>query len=150
VMPRQTETNWSRRIRLRIRPILQTLAITVTFLVAASVMQPRQNPTKGFVFNSPIGEKTAIRFRYYPPGNYFHIPVIFRAVEQGNPRLDTVQLAVEGRVAFISFDEMSRLIQALVQSNLSWQESEKVEVFESFKQIESYPSSDIMDIKIVT
>lgn len=98
------------------------------------------------VLNSPVDEKTAIRFFYHDEEEYYHFPLIFRAVKQLDPRINTAPMTVEGRTAYVPLVEMQRLIQALSHSDLSWQESQKTEALGGFRQLRW---SDSMEILIV-
>lgn len=125
----------------------RALGLALIVVASTSVILSQQNQYKGIVLNSRVQQDTAIRFFYEPPGNYFHVPLVFHAVEQGDSRLNTTPVDVEGRIVYVSFDEMSQLLQALGRSNLSWQESDTIETLGSFKDI---PVSDNMDILVLT
>jgi len=80
-----------------------------------------------------------VRFFYQPPyNNYFHWPLLFRVVEENDPRWNTAPTLDVGRTAFISFSEMQKLITALSAAPLSWEESTTVESLETYKTIHSY------------
>jgi hypothetical protein len=98
--------------------------------------QVHQNRASEFVLVSPVNETTAVRFFYQPSGNYFHFPLVFRAIDQKDARLNTAPMAAEGRTAYISLSDMQRLMQDLADSELMWQESDKVEALESFRKLE--------------
>jgi hypothetical protein len=83
-----------------------------------------------------VDVNTAVRFFYQPSGNYFHFPLVFRAVEQQDSRRNTAPMAAEGRTAYVSLSEMQQLMQDFATSDLSWQESEKVEALGSFRELE--------------
>jgi hypothetical protein len=105
-------------------------------LTSTTSLRCHQTVEKKSVLDSPVDEKTAVRFFYNPSdGGYFHFPLIFRPVMPGDPRLNTAPMGTEGRTAYISFSEMQQLMQGLAHSDLSWQESEKVEVLGSFKKL---------------
>lgn len=127
--------------------IFWVLALALITVGYADILLSQQKQEKGFVFNSPVDENTVVRFFYQPPGNYFHHPLLFRGVEQGDPRLDTGPMSTEGHIDYVSFLEMQQLIRELAHSNLSWQESEKIETLGSFKQLQI---TDSMEIVIVT
>ena len=55
----------------------------------------RQKRGKTFLLDFSVDGRTAIRFFYNPAGNYFHFPLIFRAVEPGD---DIGQVLVTGGV----------------------------------------------------
>lgn len=128
--------------------IVRILALPLIFAGGAGLMFSQQNQYKGFVLNSQVEEGTALRFFYIPPGDYFHAPLVFRAVEPGDPRLTTGPMSAEGRSAYISFDEMQQLMQNLAHSNLVWQESDKIEIMGSFKEL--LHVSGGMDILVVS
>src|SRR5271157_5084404 len=52
------------------------------------------------VFDCPVDERTAVRFFYYPGGDYYHFPMVFRAVARKDTRLNTVQGMDEGTTAY--------------------------------------------------
>ena len=59
------------------------------------VTHSRQKRGKTFLLDFSVDGRTAIRFFYNPVGNYFHFPLIFRAVEPGD---DIGQVLVTGGV----------------------------------------------------
>jgi hypothetical protein len=102
--------------------------LLLAILASTTSLSFHQTVVKKSVLDYPVDETTAVRFCDTNEEDYFHVPLIFRAVKQGDPRLNTAPLVVhEGRTAYISLDEMNRLIQGLAHSSLSWQQSEKVE-----------------------
>ena len=48
------------------------------------VTHSRQKRGETFLLDFSVDGRTAIRFFYNPVGNYFHFPLIFRAVEPGD------------------------------------------------------------------
>jgi hypothetical protein len=127
--------------------ILWLLSLTLIIQGGAHTVLSQQNQEKGFVFDSPAGENTVVRFFYNPPGDAFHAPLVFRALKQGDARLDTGPMSTEGHIDYVSLLEMQQLLQELAQSNLAWQESEKIETLGSFKQLQI---TDSMEILVVT
>jgi hypothetical protein len=71
---------------------------------------------------SRADSEASVRF-FFNPGTYFHEPLIFRAVGVDDVRLNTVSHTGPGREVYISVKEMDRLIDALSQSTLTWQNS---------------------------
>ncbi|MHB8486278.1 MAG: hypothetical protein ACYDCM_11225 [Candidatus Acidiferrales bacterium] len=124
----------------------RALGLILLMAAGAGVLGSQWIPSKKLLLECPADETAAIRFFYNSGPDYFHFPLIFRAVSQGDPRLNTAPMGVEGRTAYISRTEMRQLIQKLAHSDASWQESEKVEALGSFKQLRS---SDSMEILIV-
>jgi hypothetical protein len=122
------------------------LGLAVFTVAALTLMPTTQSEARNSVIAAPVDEKTAIRLYYYPEGDYFHSPLIFRAVQQSDPRLDTAPMGNAGRDAYVSLSEMKKLIVDLGKTNLVWQESDKAEPFESFKKL---PWSDYLEINIV-
>jgi len=104
--------------------------------MSTTSVSSRQTIDKKNVLNSPVDENTAVRFFYQPAGDYFHVPLVFRAVELKDPRLNTAPMAVEGRTAYVSLSEMQQLMQGLAHSDMAWQESEKVETLGSYKKLD--------------
>jgi hypothetical protein len=118
--------------------------VLVAVLASTTSSSFQKTVDKNSVLDSPVDENTAIRFYYNPAGNYFHVPLIFRPVSPGDPRLDTATIGTEGHTTYISLQEMQQLTQGLGHSDLSWQESEKVEPLGPFKQLP--PWADRMEI----
>lgn len=128
---------------------ITTLSI-LGFLMAgtafATPMHQRENPESKLLLTCQMDGSVALRFFYNPPGEYFHFPLIFRAVEQTDPRLNTTPVTSEGRTAYISLAEMRSLIERLAHSGLTWQESEKIQTLGTYKQI---PVLDSLEILII-
>jgi hypothetical protein len=125
---------------------LCALAFALLVAAAGGRAQSNQRQERVSVLNSPVDEKTVVRFFYDPTGDYFHKPLVFRVVEADNPLLNTAPIREEGRTAYISLPEMRDLVQSLTRSGLGWQESETVEVLGSYKKL---PVSDDMEILVV-
>jgi len=125
----------------------QIFWLGLVVLMSTASLSFRQTVNKRNVLNSPVDENAIVRFFYQPEGDYFHFPLVFRAVDQKDPRLNTAPMFVESRTAYISFSELRQLMQELAHSDLSWQESEKVEVLGSFKKLEI---TDNMEITVVS
>jgi hypothetical protein len=91
---------------------------------------------------------SVVRFFFFPShNNYFHVALLFRVVEEGDPRWNTAPVFDEGRTAYISFSEMRSLFAALSAEPLSWEESAKIEELETPKTIRG---DGRMDIKILS
>lgn len=123
------------------------LGVALILLMAGKLHLPQSSPAsdRRLVLNSPVDEKTAVRFFYDPAGDYFHVPLIFRGVGHGDPLLDTAPMSAEGRTAFVSLAEMRQLTEALARSGLAWQESESTAVLGSYKAL---PVSNDMEVLI--
>jgi hypothetical protein len=103
------------------------------------------------VLESPVDEKTIIRFFYYPAGEYVRIPLLFRGVEEGNPRLNTAPMREEGRTVHVSLSEMRDLVNGLIRSGLGWQESKTVDVLGLYKDLTlAGIGLDTMDVRLVS
>jgi hypothetical protein len=122
-------------------------ALALALLISACVgkAQYNQKHERVSLLNSPVDEKTVVRLFYDPAGDYFHKPLVFRVVQEGNPLLNTAPIREEGRTAYISLLEMHDLVEKLVQADLAWQESERVAVLESYKKL---PVSDEMEVLV--
>jgi hypothetical protein len=130
------------------RSIPWIVGLTLILARMPNAMLSQKHQEKGFVLNSPVGENTAVRFFYDPPlSDYFHFPLVFRAVEKSSPLLNTAPMTAEGRTAYISLVEMQQLMQVLAHSNLAWHESEEVEILGSFKRLQI---SDGMAVLVVS
>lgn len=91
---------------------------------------------------------SVVRFFFFPAhNNYFHVALLFRVVEEKDPRWNTAPVFDEGRTAYISFSEMQSLFAALSAEPLSWEESPKIEELETYKTIHS---DGRMGIKILS
>lgn len=127
--------------------------LALALLVAAygEKVQSNQNHERLSVLNSPVDEKTVVRFFYQPSGDYFHFPLVFRVVEENDPLLNTAPMREEGRTAYISLSEMQDLAHLLAHSGLGWQESETVEVLGSCKKLGlNGIGLDTMDVRFVS
>jgi hypothetical protein len=82
---------------------------------------------------------TAVRFFYNPGPDYFHFPLVFRAVPAADPRLGSAPTSSMGRTAYISQEEMGRLLRGLAATPLSWNERKTVEPLGSFKELIKLP-----------
>lgn len=107
--------------------------------------QPKRHTD--FVLNAPVGSDTGVRWFYYSGGDVIDGPLIFRPVEQGSPQLDTATATKDELITYISFDEMSQLMERLTQLDLRWKESKKVERFKPFSIMDE-PSVNV-DIEVV-
>jgi hypothetical protein len=122
--------------------------LLLAVLTSTSSLRCQQAVQKKSVLDSPVDENAAVRFFYNPSnGGYFHFPLIFRPVAPEDPRLNTAPMSTEGRTAYISLSEMRQLLQGLRHSDLSWQESEKVEILGSFKKL---AITDSMEVTVVS
>jgi hypothetical protein len=91
---------------------------------------------------------SVVRFFFFPDhDNYFHAPLLFRVVEENDPRWNTAPVTDQGRTAYISLPEMRAVFTALSAEPLSWEESTKIEELETFKTIRN---DGRMDIKILS
>lgn len=91
---------------------------------------------------------SVVRFFFFPPfNNYFHVALLFRVVEENDPRWNTAPPLDVGRAAYITLSEMREFFAALSAEPLSWEESAKIEELETYKTIRS---DGRMDIKILS
>jgi hypothetical protein len=121
----------------------------LTLIIAGpeGMSKDQQNQYKGYVLNASVGANSAVRFFYDPAlSDAFHSPIIFRATEDGDSRLINPPSTRAGWTSYIAFSEMRQFLQTLAHSNLAWQESDKVEIFEPALQI---PRLDTMEIVVV-
>jgi hypothetical protein len=114
--------------------------------VLATSLGFQQTVEKKSVLGSPVDENTAVRFFYHDEENYFHFPLIFRPAAEGDSRLNTAPMGTEGRTAYISLADMQQLLQGLKRSDLSWQESEKIESLGPFRQLRGSESMEILAV----
>jgi hypothetical protein len=123
-----------RAINLTAQAWLVVLVALLPAPASHSISQDTKDD-KAVVF--PVDEKTAVRFFFQPDdGNYFHFPLVFRSVSQGDPRLNTAPMADEGRTVYISDSEMRQLLRGLAHSELSWTESASVQMLGPARKLE--------------
>jgi hypothetical protein len=127
--------------------ITQVCWLTLAALFAMSSASYAQTTGDGNVLNSPADESVAIRFFFQPPGDSFHAPLIFRVVDEKDPRLNTAPILDSGRTAYISLSDMQRLLPAVTHLPLLWRHAETVEVFGSSRVLQLV---DTMDITVVS
>jgi len=102
----------------------------------------------GNVLNSPADESVAIRFFFQPPRDYFHVPLVFRVVDQKDPSLNTAPILDSGRTAYITLSDMQRLLPAVTHSRFaSWRQAEVIEVLGSPRVLDL---AETMDITIIS
>jgi hypothetical protein len=120
--------------------------LLVTF--ASGPRSSSQTPSQGHTLTLPADKDSVVRFFYQPDhNNYFHVALLFRVVDENDPRWNTAPVFDVGRTAYISFSEMQELNTALSVAHLSWEESTTVEALETYKTIHSYRG---MGIKILS
>ena len=85
--------------------------------------------------DSPVDDTTVVRLFYDPPGDYFHFPLVLRAVKPGSPLLDTAPMLEAGRTAYISVSDMEQLVSRLSKMDLVWKQTEAIESLGSFKKL---------------
>jgi hypothetical protein len=122
------------------------LGLVLILAGSAIAIQPRLNQESKSLVHCPANKDTAIRFFYNPPGDYFHFPLIFRPVDETDPRRNTAPMTTEGQTAYISFAEMHRLMEGLARSGLSWKNSERVEVLGSYKHLLPLDNMEVLII----
>jgi hypothetical protein len=124
-------------------------AFALFWIVARGARVARSQPKRhnDFVLSAPVGSDTGVRWFYYSGGDVIDGPLIFRPVEPGSPRLNTVAGAKGEFVTYVSFDEMSQLMERLTRLDLRWKESKKVERFKPFSVMDE-PSVNV-DIEVV-
>ena len=93
-------------------------------------------------------KNSVVRFFFIPAYmTTFPVPVLFRVVEENDPRWNTAPPSDVGRTAYISFSEMRGIFAALSAEPLSWEESAKIEELETYMAIRN---DGRMDIKILS
>ncbi len=117
--------------------IMQVCWICVTILVGAVSPACPQATDTGQVLQYSVDTDTGVRFFDQPAdGDYFHYPLVFRAVDEHDTRINKAPMAPEGRMVYVSFAEMQDLLQDLARSRLSWQRSKQVEEFGPSRKLE--------------
>jgi len=104
----------------------------VTLALAFTLPGPAQNTSPGHIIDLPATKDTVVRFFYLPSVNwYFHIPLLFRVVDENDARLKTAPALYEGRTAYITVPEMQQILVELSHLNLSWEESSGPQTLET-------------------
>jgi hypothetical protein len=107
-----------------------------------------QAASQGHALTLPAGKDSVVRFFYQPAdGEYFHVALIFRVVEENDPRWNTAPVFDVGRTAYVSLSDMQQLMTNLAHLSLRWDESAKIESLETYKNIHSYGG---MGIKVLS
>jgi hypothetical protein len=120
--------------------------LLVTF--ASAPRSSSQATSQGHTLTLPADKDSVVRFFYQPDhNNYFHVALLFRVVDENDPRRNTAPVFDVGRTAYISISEMRKLLTALSAASLSWEESTTVEGLETYKTIHSYRG---MGVKILS
>jgi hypothetical protein len=111
--------------------------VWVALFTGTTSLAYSQAAGKGQELDYSVNANTGIRFFDQPiDGNYFHYPLVVRAVDEHDPRINTAPMAAEGRLVYVSLPEMQQLLKALAQSRVSWQRSEEVGMFGPSKELE--------------
>lgn len=118
------------------------------FTLAAVPCSQSQIASKDHKITLVPGKDSIVHLFYQPAdGHYFHAPLLFRVVQEDDPRWNTAPIFDVGRTAYISLSEMNSLIAALSGADLSWNESSAIEGLETYRNLRSQPD---MSIKIVS
>jgi hypothetical protein len=113
-------------------PVSCLFCIMLAATASIGVMQPHENRGGTVLLACAEDPSSAVRFFHNPAeSDYYHFPLVFRAVPQGDQRLNTAPMGPEGRRAYVSQDEIAGLIRGLARSGLHWRQSEKVEALGS-------------------
>jgi hypothetical protein len=119
-----------------------SLQLACVLLLAALTRGPLtcgQDASQGHILTLKAGKESVVRFFYQPPkGHYFHDPLIFRVVEENDPRWNTTAYSDVGLTAYVSLSDMQQLFTNLAHLSLRWDESAKVEGLETYKTIQMY------------
>lgn len=115
----------------------------VCFLLLVTLMSAPwssgQAASQGPALTLYASKDSVVRFFYQPSdSSYFHVALLFRVVEESDPRWNTAPVFEVGRTAYVSLSDMQRLMTNLSHLSLRWDESAKVESLETYKNIHSY------------
>jgi len=117
-------------------------------MLASAPWTSSQGANQHHALTLAADKDSVVRFFFVPAyNNYFHVALLFRVVEENDPRWNTAPLLDVGRTAYISLSEMQGLFAALSAEPLSWEESTKIEDLETYKTIRN---DGRMDIKILS
>jgi len=130
---------------MRSKTAATQISVVIFLLAIAHPLASQPQIDKVQIFNSPVDQTTAVRFCDTAEEQYFHYPLIFRAVDPDDPRLNTAPIASrEGRTAFITKNELSQLIKALEQSNMPWKLSRKVKSLKWEPPLACFSGMDVL------
>ncbi len=123
------------------------------FLILATLanapLVSTQAASQSHALTLAAGKDSVIRFFYQPPeGEYFHVALILRVVEENDRRWNTTAYSDLGRTAYISLPDMQQLVAALDHLSLRWDESTRIEELETYKSIHSYGYG--MSVKVLS
>lgn len=120
-------------------------ALAALVAVDAGGMQSSQKPFRAFDLHLEADDKTAVRFFYQPAaGDYFHAPLVFSVIEEGNSLINTAPMREAGRTVYISLSEMSDVVQGLKRSDIVWQESGDIVTLGSYKKLPLFDDMEIL------
>jgi hypothetical protein len=132
----------------RVNRVTQTCFLLLATLTSAP-WASSQATSQGHGLTLPAGKDSVVRFFYQPPdGEYFHVALIFRVIQENDPRWNTTAYSDVGRTAYVSLSDMQQLITDLAHLSLRWDESAQVETLETYKTIHSYGYG--MSIKVLS
>jgi hypothetical protein len=122
----------------RVNHIIQILFLLLATLTSTP-WASSQAASQGHALTLPADKDSVVRFFYQPPaGEYFHVALIFRVVEENDPRWNTTAYSDVGRTAYVSLSDMQQLTTQLAHLSLRWDESAKIESLETYRTIHSY------------
>ena len=124
------------------------ICLSLAWVLACAPWGSSQAVSEGNTLTLPADKTSVVRFFYQPAdGRYFHFPLVFRVVEENDPRLDTAPVFETGRTAYITVSEVQRLIGEFSHLDLSWHESPEVESLETYKTVHSHGG---MSVKVLS
>lgn len=128
-----------------LRNIVQSLVVMTLVLATASIGFCQANEERARL-SSPVNEETVVRFFFAPANSYFHPPLIFRVVADGDLRLNTApKVNLGGRTPYISLAEMQHLVDRLTNAGLLWRVRKQAALP---KRIEPQDVTDRMRIEV--
>jgi hypothetical protein len=131
--------------------IPRILGLIMIVVVSVGQCRSRQNADKKLTLSYSGDGTTVVRFCDLDEESYFHVPLIFRAVKTGDPRLNTAPMVLhEGRTSYISAVELDELVQKLAHSDLSWEHSERVESIKWDLAKRHLPCSTEMEFLVIS
>lgn len=124
------------------------IGLALALILASAPWTSSQVANQRHALTLTADKDSVVRFFFVPAYiAYFPGPLVFRAVEENDPRWNTAPVTDVGRTAYISLSEMRELFAGLSAEPLSWEESPKIEELETYKTIRS---DGHMDIKILS
>jgi hypothetical protein len=108
----------------------QVALVLMTHMLLSTALCSSQSISQSRVLGTPVDETTRLRFFYeHDIDNHFYQPLIFQVVPKDDRKRYEAPLRPGGQYVSITASEMQTLLGKLSRSNISWKESDAVEIF---------------------